>query len=191
MLEKILSYLTKFLMKMIFVTLIWNGWSSACYKYPQLKSKTKEEICRGTWRSARHFRLPRITPFIFRRCGRPSTLSHVRWCTLDYKPGVTSTKDKSFAIETPRAQGDRDHRPEIPKSPAWLRFSLQRDTPDKFTSRVAPLFTSSLIIPSDWPKRQLALPFSRFEARYFSAVTWKNGKNVKSRVMIKKGIDFR
>lgn len=49
---------------------------------------------------------------------------------------------------------------------------------------------SSLIIPSDWPKRQLALPFSRFEARYFSAVTWKNGKNVKSKVMIKKGIDF-
>lgn len=141
MLEKILSYLTKFLMKMIFVTRM-EWWSSACYKYPQLKSKTKEEICRGTWRSARHFRLPRITPLIFRRCGRPSTLSHVRWCTLDYKPGVTSTKDKSFAIETPRAQGDRDHRPEIPKSPAWLRFSLQRDTPDKFTSRVAPLFTS-------------------------------------------------
>lgn len=139
MLEKILSYLTKFLMKMIFVTRM--EWVIIITNILNWKVKRKKKF-RGTWRSARHFRLPRITPFIFRRCGWPSTLSHVRWCILDYKPGVTSTKDKSFAIETPRAQGDRDHRPEIPKSPAWLRFSLQRDTPDKFTSRVAPLFTS-------------------------------------------------
>lgn len=55
----------------------------------------------------------------------------------------------------------------------------------------------SLIIPSDWPKRQLTLPFSRFLPNAIRVLFFcynitfdfdcsRNGKDVKRRVMIKK-----
>lgn len=172
----------------------------ACYKYPQLKSKTKEEISRGTWRSARHFRLPRITPFIFRQCGRPSTLSHdVRWCTLDYKPGVTSTKDKSFAIETPPG----------PRAIVIIALKYPSPRPDcdshyngiRLTSSRVVFLLRSRVANNSVRLAETAINPSLFaifvkcdssESLFFCYnITFdfdcsRNGKDVKRRVMIKK-----
>lgn len=45
------------------------------------------------------------SPFIFRRCDRPSILSHVKWCTLDYKPVWPARKINRSQSKTPRGPG--------------------------------------------------------------------------------------